>query len=115
MIKTQKPHVRRFLDHLKSMSPGESTDYWDFADPYDDELEGFELAMELLSEGHPIHFSTHESRWINNASPEGICYHKASRPNDLDGMEAMIRDQLCYLRRLLCGLQKARNNLRVSE
>jgi len=30
-------------------------------------------------------------------------------------METMIRDQLCYLRRLLSGLQKARTSLNVSE
>ena len=71
--------------------------------------------MELLSDGHPIYFSTHEGRWINNASPEAIYYHKATRAEDFDGMETMIRDQLCYLRRLLSGLQKARTSLNVSE
>ena len=108
-------HVKSFVDHLRSMPRGSIISYWDFAEHYHDELEGFESAMELLSDGHPIYFSTHEGRWINNASPEAIYYHKATRQDDLDGMEVMIRDQLCYLRRLLSGLQKARTSLNVSE
>ena len=115
-MNTELPtHMKSCVDHLRSMPRGSIISYWDFAEHYHDELEGFESAMELLSDGHPIYFSTHEGRWINNASPEAIYYHKATRAEDFDGMETMIRDQLCYLRRLLGGLQKARTSLNVSE
>ena len=43
--------------------------------------------------------------------PEAIWYRKATRPEDLNNMEAMIRDQLRYLRQLLSGLQEARKRL----
>lgn len=115
-MNTELPtHMKSFMDHLRSMPPGDATSFWDFAEHYHDELEGFESAMDLLSEGHPIYFSTHEGRWINNASPEAIHYHKATRPEGLDGVATMIRNQMCYLRRLLSGLQQARHNLHESE
>jgi hypothetical protein len=93
------------------MSPGDSTSYWDFAEHYHDELEGFEAAMALLIDGQPIYFTTWEGRWINNASPEATWFWKATSPEDFNHMEAMIKDQLCYLRQLLSGLQAARKRL----
>ena len=54
----RKPHITKFESHLLNMSPGDSTSYWDFAEHFDDELEGFEVAMSLLADGQPIYFST---------------------------------------------------------
>jgi hypothetical protein len=67
--------------------------------------------MELLTNGHPIYFSTLEV--------DGSTTHhrrpSTTTPDELNDMEAMIRDQLTYLGRLLNGLRKAAGNLKMSE
>ena len=101
-MNTELPtHMRKFVEHLRSMPPGASTSYKDCVEYFYDGLEGFDYAMELLAGGLQIYFSTSEDGWVNNACPEALYYHKATHAEDFDRMEEMIREQLCSVFRNL--------------
>ena len=100
------------LDLLKRNAPG-TLEAGDIAAQIEDFslLWVFECVAELIDAGYPISINCCEDHWVSFAESQYVGYSYVTCAKNLDETMELIRYHLTDLRRMLCGLEKAKHRL----